>query len=128
MDRIIIRDLLVKGILGIYEHERHQPQDILINLTLYTDIRAAGQSDDIADCIDYEKLAQQVQAKTINARRFTVEALATDIARLCLDTPGVQGVRVRVEKPGALQFTRAVGVEIERFHDVPSPNAESDAF
>ena len=46
--------------------------------------------------------------------RFTVEALAADVARLCLETRGVQRARVRVEKPGALRFARSVGVEIER--------------
>ena len=46
--------------------------------------------------------------------RVAVEALATDIARLCLEEPGVQKVRVRLEKPGAVRFARAVGVEIER--------------
>jgi dihydroneopterin aldolase len=49
-----------------------------------------------------------------SAGRLTVEALATDLARLCLQEPGVQKVRVRVEKPGAVRFARSVGVEIER--------------
>jgi dihydroneopterin aldolase len=47
-----------------------------------------------------------------------VEALAADLARLCLETRGVEKVRVRVEKPGAVRFSRSVGVEIERTKDV----------
>jgi dihydroneopterin aldolase len=43
-----------------------------------------------------------------------VERLATEIARVCLEHPGVQRVTVRVEKPGALRFARSVGVEIDR--------------
>ncbi|MBE3043071.1 dihydroneopterin aldolase, partial [Candidatus Bathyarchaeota archaeon] len=45
---------------------------------------------------------------------FTVEALAEDIARLCLRRPGVQKVAVKVEKPGAVTGAESVGVEIER--------------
>jgi len=45
---------------------------------------------------------------------LTVEALATDLAQLCLEVARVAKVRVRVEKPGAVRFSRSVGVEIER--------------
>jgi dihydroneopterin aldolase len=45
---------------------------------------------------------------------LTVEALAEDLARICLEEHGVKRALVRVEKPGAVRFTRSVGVEIER--------------
>jgi dihydroneopterin aldolase len=48
---------------------------------------------------------------------LTVEALATDLAKICLEDPQVERVRVRVEKPGAVRFTRSVGVEVERSRD-----------
>jgi FolB domain-containing protein len=113
-DKVIIRDLLVRGIIGVNEKERQEPQDILINLVLYTDARRAGESDDIADCVDYSVVARKVRAHVESARRFTVEALASDLAGLCLEIPGVQKVRVRLEKPGAVRFARSAGVEIER--------------
>jgi dihydroneopterin aldolase len=59
-------------------------------------------------------VAKKVLAHAESAQRFTVEALAADLARLCLEEPGVEKVRVRVEKPGAVRFTGSVGVEIER--------------
>ena len=62
----------------------------------------------------YRTAAKRVFAYTEKAARYTVEALASDIARLCLEDPKVVKVRVRVEKPGAVRFSRSVGVEIER--------------
>jgi len=59
-------------------------------------------------------VAKQVIAHTESAQRLTVEALATDIAGICLRMAGVSRVRVRVEKPGAVRYARSVGVEIER--------------
>lgn len=112
-DRIIIRDLLVRGIIGINDWEREQKQDILINLTLYTDMRAAGRSDSIEDCLNYRTLTKQIIAYVEGSAHYTVEALATAIARLCVEGGAVRAV-VRVEKPGALRFARSVGVEIER--------------
>lgn len=113
-DRILIRDLLVRGILGINDWEREQPQDILLNLTLFTDLRRAGFSDDIADTVNYRTVTKKILTHVETATRYTVESLAADIARLCLEEPGVNRVLVRVEKPGALRFARSVGVEIER--------------
>ena len=113
-DRIEIKDLLLRGIVGINDWEREKPQDILVNITLFADLRRAGASDDLTDSVNYRTLTKQIIAHVESAGRFTVEALAADVARLCLETPGVQRARVRVEKPGALRFARSVGVEIER--------------
>ena len=118
-DQVFIRDLLVRGIIGVYDWERREAQDILINLVLFTDLRQAGESDDLTHSIDYHSLAKKVQAHAEQAQRLTVEALAADLAHLCLEDPGVQSVRVRVEKPGAVRFARSVGVEIERPPEEP---------
>jgi 2-amino-4-hydroxy-6-hydroxymethyldihydropteridine diphosphokinase len=114
LDQILIKDLLVRGIIGISDRERAQRQDILINITLYTDIRKGGESDDIQNCVNYRTVAKKTIAYVERSARYTVEALATDIARICLEEPGVERVRVRVEKPGAVRFAASVGVEIER--------------
>lgn len=116
-DFIVIRDLLARGILGINDWEREQPQDILVNLTLFADLRRAGFSDDIADSVNYRTVTKGILALIEGSTRYTVEALATDIAQLCLREAGVHRVRVRVEKPGALRFAHSVGVEIERTRD-----------
>jgi len=114
MDTIFIRDLKIHAILGVYDIERVQTQDILVSVRLSTDTHKAGQSDSIQDCIDYDQLSQKIRTLVINARRFTVEALAADIASLCLTEPAVQSAWVRVDKPQALPEASSVGVEIER--------------
>lgn len=114
MDQVIIRDLSARGIIGINNWEREKPQEILINIVLFGDLSKAGASDDISDTINYRTVAKKVQHHAETAARLTVEALAADIARLCLEENGVQKVRVRVEKPGAVRFAASVGVEIER--------------
>ena len=112
--KVFISDLVVRGIIGVNDSERESPQEIVINLGLFTDLHRAGATDDIADCVDYQVVAEKVTAHAESARRFTVEALAADIARIGLGEPGVERVLVRVEKPGAVRSCRSVGVEIER--------------
>ena len=114
MDKVIIKNLLARGIIGVYDWEREKPQEILINITLYGDLRKAGLSDDINDSINYKTIAKEALILAENCQRLTVEALAHDIAASCLETKGVKKVIVRVEKPGAVRFAESVGVEIER--------------
>lgn len=120
MDQIIIKDLLCRGVIGITDQERAQPQDILVNVVLFTDTTRASQTDSIDDCVNYRTVAKKILSFVDQARRHTVEALASDLAAICLSEPGVERVQVRVEKPGAVRFSKSVGVEIERPAPLPA--------
>ncbi len=113
-DRIEIKDLLLRAVVGINDWEREKKQDVLVNIVLFTDLQAAAVSDDITQSVNYRSLTKKVIDHVESSARFTIEALAGDVARLCLAEAGIERVRVRVEKPGALRFARSVGVEIER--------------
>jgi FolB domain-containing protein len=114
MDKVFIRDLKVRGILGIHDWERITPRDIIVNVTLFADTRPAATSDDIVDCVDYSAMAKRIRAYAESAARMTVEALANDLAGICLEEPKVKKAIVRVDKPGAVPEAVSVGVEIER--------------
>ena len=117
MDKVIIKDLLARGIIGVNDWERKRAQNILINVTIFTDTRRAAETDNLEDCVNYSTMSKKLLAHAETVNRLTVEALANDLARLCLEEKGVQKVIVRVEKPGAVRFAEAVGVEIERSRD-----------
>jgi FolB domain-containing protein len=114
MDKVFIKDLIVRGVIGISERERSQLQDIVINIVLFTNIEKGAQSDNIDDCVNYRTIAKLIISHVEKTARFTVEALATDIANICLQISGVKKVKVRIEKPGAVRFSKSVGVEIIR--------------
>jgi len=113
-DRIEIKDLLVRGVVGLNEDERRKRQDILVNLTLVTDIRGPGASDSIEGSCNYRTVSKSIIRMVEASSFFTVEKLATEIARLVLEDFTVEEVTVTVEKPGALRFARSVGVTITR--------------
>jgi FolB domain-containing protein len=117
MDKVIIKNLLARGIIGVNDWERKRAQNILINITMLTDTSRAAQTDDINDCINYSTMSKKLLEHAENINRLTVEALANDLAKICLQEQGVQRVIVRVEKPGAVRFAESVGVEIERSRD-----------
>lgn len=115
MDKIIIKDLLLRGIIGINPEERRNKQDILINIVIFADIGQAAVSDAIEDAINYKTITKRIIKHVEESADFLVEKLVSDIAKLILsENQAVQRVRVRLEKPGALRFARSVGIEIER--------------
>lgn len=113
-DRILIEDLHLRGIIGIHDWERENKQDILINIQMEADCRAAGASDDFKDAVDYRAVTKRTIALVEGSAYFLVERLAEEIAKICLEDPRVSMARVRVEKPGAVRFSRSVGVEVVR--------------
>jgi FolB domain-containing protein len=120
MDKVIIRDLVARGVIGVNDWEREKAQEILINIIAFVDTRKAGKSDKLADCVDYRILAKQARLHAESVARHTVEALANDLAELCLQDEAIRKVIIRVEKPGAVRFSASVGVEIERGRDEES--------
>jgi FolB domain-containing protein len=117
MDRILIRDLNARCIVGVNEDERREKQDVVINLTLYADLRPAARSDRLEDAIDYRALKKRILSRVEESRYFLLEALAEDIAAVCLEPPAVRRARVCVDKPSALRFARSVAVEVDRTRD-----------
>lgn len=115
MDRIVVKDLLLRGIVGINAEERTNRQTILVNLTMWTDTSVAAASDDIADAVNYRTVAKAIIAHVEGGAPMLVERLAQEIVDICFDTDGrIAEVEVTVEKPGALRFARSVGVSIRR--------------
>jgi len=114
MDRLLIRDLAARCIIGVNEDERREKQDVLINCDIFADLRTPGRSDRFEDSIDYRGLKKKILTMTEHSTFYLIEALAEAIAGICLDHPMVQRVTISVEKPSALRFARSVGVEIVR--------------
>ncbi len=113
-DKIHIRDLAVRCIIGVNQDERTEKQDVIINVILFTDTGKAGQTDNLEDSVDYKKVKKAILSLVENSEFLLIEKLAKEIAKVCLDDSKVQKVNVTVDKPGALRYTRSVAVEIVR--------------
>lgn len=114
MDKIFIKDLLLRCTIGVTPEERREKEDIVINLALAMDLHEVGQSDLMDDTVNYRDLKKRIIAMVEHSQYSLIESLADRIASLCLESSKVLEVQVAVEKPGALRFARSVGVEITR--------------
>ncbi len=114
LDKIHIRDILLRCIIGVYDWEREKKQDVIINITLYADLKNACISDDINETVDYKEIKQKVLEMVESSSFKLVESLAEKISEICLENPKVKKVKVTVDKSGALRYARSVGIEIKR--------------
>jgi len=113
-DKILIRGLKIRCILGVAEEERKAPQEICLDLEIFTDFQRPARSDRIEDALDYETLCRRVTEHVEGTSFHLLEALAEVVADLILQNEAVQAVTVKIFKPKILKNADAVGVEIHR--------------
>jgi dihydroneopterin aldolase len=115
-DRIELRGLRVRGNHGVFDHERADGQQFVIDVSLEVDTVAAATSDQLADTVDYGALAGAIADIVTGEPVNLIETLAGRIAHACLEDQRVQVATVSVHKPAApipLTFDDVV-VTIER--------------
>ncbi|KAJ1652256.1 trifunctional dihydropteroate synthetase [Dispira simplex] len=117
-DKIIIRNLTVRNIIGVDSWERIKRQPIVISVTVDTpSIERAASNDTVADTVNYGTLCKQITEFSEQSAFKSVEALAIGILQLCFQHPRCLQVRVKVEKPRALLHAKSAGIELMRQRD-----------
>ncbi len=86
---------------GVFEHERRDGQEFVVDVVCRIDLAAAAATDDLARTVDYGELAGELTAGIQDAPVDLIETLAERMAGLCLAHPGVSAVEVTVHKPQA---------------------------
>lgn len=114
MDKIFLRELKLEAVIGIFEWERCIRQTVSLDLEMAVDARRAAQTDSTETALNYKDVAKRVIAFVETSSFQLVETLAEAIATIVIDEFNVPWVKVTVTKPGAIERSRAVGVEIER--------------
>jgi FolB domain-containing protein len=113
MDKIHLRDLTVRTVIGTLPHERTAPQSVVFNITLECDTRAAAAADDLFQAVNYLDVHDRIVELCEQSSFLLIETLAAKTAELCLSFEGVSRVTVVLDKPRALSRAGAA-VEITR--------------
>ena len=117
-DRISLTGLRVRGNHGVFDFERRDGQDFVIDVVLELDLRPAAASDDVADTVHYGELAERLAAVVAGEPVNLIETLAERLADVCLADARVRAAAVTVHKPQApipLDFADvAVAIRRER--------------
>ena len=100
-DRIELRGLTVRGFHGIFEHERTDGQDFIVDIIVWIDLAAAAASDELSDTVDYGGLAGRAAAIVAGPPRNLIETVSAEIADDVMNDERVHAVEVVLHKPNA---------------------------
>lgn len=100
-DRIELRGLKIRGKHGVFDHERADGQDFVVDITVWIDLAGAAASDELADTYDYAALARLAADVVAGPARNLIETVGAQIADQVMDDERVHAVEVVVHKPQA---------------------------
>jgi len=100
-DRIELRGLRVRGHHGVFDHERRDGQEFVVDVTVWMDLARAAGSDDLADTLHYGELAERTAAIVAGEPCNLIETVAARVAEMVLADARVAAVEVTLHKPQA---------------------------
>jgi len=113
MDRVSIKNARFLCKVGVTEEERHQEQDLFVDVDMFLDIRKSAESGEIGDTVHYGDVHDRLKGLIENNEFKLIETIAEKVAKEVLDNFNVEKVIVRVRKPGALADKNVNYTEVE---------------
>jgi len=113
-DKIIINELVIPCIIGVFEHERKEKQNVILTIELAIDTQKAGKTDNLEDTVSYSDIAHEITEMVSNSQFKLLEKFADEVAIICLKDKRIKQVKVHVEKPKALKQAASAAIEIIR--------------
>jgi dihydroneopterin aldolase len=100
-DRITLTGLRATGFHGVFEHERRDGQEFIVDVVVEFDVRQAAVTDEVTHTVNYAEVAELVEAHITGEPVNLIETLAERIAMNMLGLALVEAVEVTVHKPTA---------------------------
>ena len=100
-DRIVLRGLRAWGHHGVFDFERRDGQEFVVDVALELDTAHAAESDDLSDTVDYGDLADRLVAVLSGEPSNLLEKVAQKLADVCLVDERVGAATVTLHKPQA---------------------------
>ena len=114
MDKITINGLVVPTLIGVYDFERTQKTPLIFDIDMWADINAAMLSDNVADTVDYAKVAEFVQHVADTTEYLLLEALAGEVMRQLFTKFPIARICLAITKPNILPQADRVMVTFTR--------------
>lgn len=114
MDKIIIEDLVLETIIGLFPWEREVRQRLFVDLEMQVNIEQAAATDDFQYVVNYADVCEQLASLADSGKFKLIETFVERIAERVLTHFDVAWVKVYVRKTDAVTQVASVGIEIER--------------
>jgi len=109
---VLIKDFIIQEIIGIHKHEKIKKQKIKFNIVIDVDQNTIPDEKDIKSIVDYEKITNKLKNLTKNKKYNFLESLAEDSFKEIFEDKRINSVKIKIEKPEAINNAASVGVEV----------------
>ncbi|WP_250656484.1 dihydroneopterin aldolase [Alkalimarinus coralli] len=113
-DTVFINGLAIDTTIGVYDWERTIKQRVVLDLEMRFDISSAAATDDLTHALDYSAVSQRIISFVEGSEYQLLESLAEKIASIVMAEFSVPGLKLRINKPGAVPEAAGVGLVIIR--------------
>lgn len=114
-DKVIIRNLQLPVLIGVYDFEREAKQRVIFELDCHVDCRPAGISDDVSDAVDYAKVTDVIAQICEQSEYALLEALAEQVCRdLLAQFVAIEQIDLTLHKPDIMPNDIQVAIQISR--------------
>ena len=114
---VLIKDFFVNEIIGIHQHEKNNKQKIVFNIVIDVNQNTLPDENDILSIVDYEKITNKLEKLSKNKNYNFLESLAEDSFKEIFEDKRINSVKIKIEKPDAIDNAKSVGVEIFKSRD-----------
>ncbi len=114
---VLIKDFIIREIIGIHEHEKIKKQEIKFNIVLDVNQSAVPDEKNIKSIVDYEKITNKLKNLTKRKKYNFLESLAEDSFKEIFEDQRINSATIKIEKPEAIKNASSVGVEVYKTRD-----------
>ncbi|ASU77215.1 dihydroneopterin aldolase [Actinopolyspora erythraea] len=100
-DRVGLTGLRVFGYHGVFEREKREGQEFVVDITVWVDLGEAAASDDVERTLHYGVLAERAAAVVAGPARDLIETVAAEIADDIMGDGRPHAAEVTIHKPAA---------------------------
>ena len=109
---VLIKDFIIYEIIGIHKNEKINKQKIIFNIVIDVDQNIYPDENDLSSIVDYEKITNKLKKLAKNKKYNFLESLAEDSFSEIFEDKRINSVKIKIEKPEAIENAQSVGVEV----------------
>lgn len=112
--KILIKDLVLKMLVGIHNFEKRKKQRVRFNLVINIDQNLIPNDKDLKSIVNYEQVIKTIMRITSRKHYPLLETLAEKIFLKLFENLRIKKILLRIEKLDVIKNTTSVGIELEK--------------
>ena len=113
-DLIFLNDFTLQANVGVYKHEREKTQPIKINVIAKVRNPKRINDNNLQSVVCYNQISKKIKKIIKSGHTILLEKLAEKIIQECFKNKRIETMKIRLEKPEAIEGAVGAGIEVER--------------